>query len=106
MIFLNSSSRVEKMLSVKNSSPRVNYLALGEEFFTESFFLRRELFFLLSAKSSSPRAQDLALTKAFYSWRRLCSRSVGGLAASHVRMKVVRILPICPSDRKGRTLKW
>jgi hypothetical protein len=58
MIFLNSSSRVEKMLSVKNSSPRVNYLALGEEFFTESFFLRRELFFFTLGEelfAKSPR---------------------------------------------------
>jgi hypothetical protein len=61
------SPRVVKMLSVKNSSPRViflalgenffflalgeslrvNFLALGEEFFTESFFFIENYFFTL-----------------------------------------------------------
>jgi hypothetical protein len=48
---------------------------LGEEFFAESFFLRRELFFLLSAKSS-PRAQGLALTKEYSLGEDSVSRSV------------------------------
>jgi hypothetical protein len=61
-----SSPRVEKKLSAKNSSPRVIFLALGEEFFAESYFfgsrrriLRREFF-------SSPRIFYLALGEELF----------------------------------------
>jgi hypothetical protein len=57
------------MLSAKNSSPRVIFLALGEEFFAESYFfgsrwriLRREFF-------SSPRIFYLALGEELFAER-------------------------------------